>query len=239
MALNARKVKNNSGPKAPAIDAGAYPARLVQVIDLGLQKQEFAGEVKTPKNDVWITYELVDEFMPGEDGEPDTEKPRWLSERFPLNNLDSDLAKSTKRYYALDPNEEEDGDWTKLIGRPVLVTVTKKERDDGARNYIGGTSAPRAKDAAKYAELVNEPKVFSMDNPDLEVFNSLPDFLKDIIKEGLEFEGSKLDKLLKGDKSDNRAIKTSRQQAEIEEGVTDIDDSIPFEQDKPEGDEDW
>lgn len=201
MALNARKVKNNSGPKAPAIDEGAYPARLVQVIDLGLQKQEYAGEVKTPKNDVWTTYELVDEFMPDEDGNPDEDKPRWLSERFAMNNLDSDLAKSTKRYYALDPNEEEDGDWTKLIGRPVLVTVTRKKREDGDRNYIGGTAAARPKDAAKMAELVNEPKVFSMDNPDVEVFNSLPDFLKEIIKEGLEFEGSKLDKLLKGGKT--------------------------------------
>ena len=121
--------------------------------------------------------------------------------------------------------------------------MTKKERDDGARNYIGGTSAPRAKDAAKYNELVNEPKVFSMDNPDVEVFESLPDFLKDIIKGGLEFEGSKLDRLLKGDKPDNRAIKTSRQQAEIEEGVTDIDDEITFEEAGPDvgdgGDGGW
>jgi hypothetical protein len=221
MALNARKVKSNSGPKAPAIDEGAYPARLVQVIDLGLQKQEFGGEVKPPKNDIWTTYELVDEFMTGEDGEPDTEKPRWLSERIPLNNLDSDLAKSTKRYYALDPNEEEDGEWANLLGRPALVVVTKKKREDGDRNYIGGTSAPRAKDAAKYAPLVNEPKVFMLDNPDLEVFNSLPDFLKEIIKEGLEFEGSLLDKLLKGDVQQTK-IKTKK-----EEKI--IDDEIPFE----------
>lgn len=232
MALNARKVKNNSGPKAPAIDEGAYPARLVQVIDLGLQKQEFGGEVKTPKNDIWVTYELVDEFMPGEDGEPDTEKPRWLSERFPLNNLDSDLAKSTKRYYALDPNEEENGNWASLIGRPVLVTVTKKTKDGDSRNYIGGTSAPRAKDAAKYAPLVNEPKVFSMDDPDVEVFNSLPDFLKDMIKEGLEFEGSKLDRLLKGEK-------VSKKENKKGEEIVDSDE-IPFDEPTTESDgDDW
>lgn len=232
MALNARKVKNNSGPKAPAIDEGAYPARLVQVIDLGLQKQEFAGEVKAPKNDIWITYELVDEFMPDEDGNPDENKPRWFSERLPLNNLDSDLAKSTKRYYALDPNEEEEGDWTQLIGRPVLVTITRKKRDDGDRNYIGGTSAPRPKDAAKYNELVNPPKVFSMEDPDLEVFESLPDFLKDIIKGGLEYEGSKLDQLLSGGK------KTTKKEVKKEEV---IDDEIPFEKDEPSKDDgdDW
>src|SRR5690349_16917387 len=99
MAMNARTVKKNSGPKAPLIDAGVYPGRLQGVVDLGLQPQEYKGESKPPKNELWTTYELSDEFMPGEDGEPDESKPRWFSERFSLNNLDSDLATSTKRYY--------------------------------------------------------------------------------------------------------------------------------------------
>src|SRR5690606_6350805 len=141
MALNARKVKTNSGPKAPLIDDGAYPARLQGVVDLGLQEQVYKGEAKAPKNEIWTTYELTDEFMPGEDGEPDENKPRWFSEIIPLNNLDSDLAKSTKRYYALDPNEEEEGEWTELIGRPVIVTIITK----GEYNNIGGTAVMRAK----------------------------------------------------------------------------------------------
>ena len=215
MALNARKVKHvSSGPKAPALDEGAYPARLVQLIDLGVQPQEYAGEKKAPKNELMITYEFTDEFMPDEDGNPDESKPRWLSERFPLNNLDSDKAKSTIRYYALDPKEEEEGEWPNLIGRPVLVTVTKKKTENGDRNYIGGTAAPREKDAAKYPKLVNEPRVFLMDDPDVEVFKALPDWIQDIIKGGLEYEGSKLHQLLSGNKSTKKEEKI-------------IDDEIP------------
>lgn len=233
MALNARKVKTTSGPKAPAMDAGAYPARLVQVIDLGIQPQEFLGEKKSPKNELMVTYEFVDEFMPGEDGEPDESKPRWLSERFPLNNLDSDLAKSTKRYYSLDPKELAGGDWAELLGNPVLVTITKKERDDGARNYVGGTAAPRERDAAKYPELVNAPKLFSMDEPDVEVFKSLPEWVQDVIKGGLEFEGSKLDTLLNG--GEVKKEKKSKKTEVVEE------DDIPFDNNEPEQDdgEDW
>lgn len=228
MALNARKIKSTGGPKAPLIEAGAYPARLVQVIDLGLQPQEFGGETKTPKNDLWITYELTDEFMPGEDGEPDETKPRWQSERFPLNNLSSDLAKSTKRYMALDPNMEADGDWSELLGNPVLVTIVVK----GEYNNIAGTSTMRPKEAAKLPELVNPTKVFSMDDPDLEVFNSLPQFLQDIIKGGLEYEGSKLERLLKGDKSEKKEAKKPVKTTPIEE------DSIPFDTDEEDGG-DW
>lgn len=203
MALNARKVKNNSGPKAPLIDEGVYPSRLQGVVDCGLQPQEYKGESKAPKNEIWTTYELSDEFMPDEDGNPNEEKPRWFSEFIPLNNLDSDLARSTKRYYALDPNEEEEGDWAKLIGRPVNTTIVTK----GDYNNIGGTAAMRPKDAAKLPELVNTPRVFSMDDPDVEVFLSLPNFVQDKIKNGLEFEGSKLDELLQAHSGGGKSTK--------------------------------
>lgn len=197
MSLNARKVKNiNSGPKAPLLDEGAYPARLVQVIDLGVQPQEYLGETKAPKNEIWTTYELVDEFMPDEDGEDDVTRPRWISESFPLNHLDSDRAKSTKRYYALDPKEEHEGEWSELLTKPVLVTIIQRETKTGEYNNVGGTSAMREKEASKLPDLVNEPKLFLMSNPDIEVFLSLPQFLQDKIKGGLEYEGSKLEELL-------------------------------------------
>jgi len=225
MAMNARKVKNNSGPKAPLIDEGAYPSRLQGVVDLGLQPQEYAGETKTPKNELWTTYELSDEFMPDENGEPDESKPRWFSERFALNNLDSDLAKSTKRYYALDPNEEEEGDWAALIGRPVITTIVKK----GEYNNIGGTSTMRPKEAAKLPELVNAPRIFSMDEPDIDVFLSLPTFVQDWIKGGLEFEGSKLDELLKDHKGGAKTEKKAEPKPKTKREVVE-EDEIPFDQ---------
>lgn len=228
MTLNARKVKNtSSGKKAPLIDAGAYPGRLQGIVDLGLQKQEYKGEVKAPKRDIWYTYELSDEFMLDEDGSPDESKPRWFSERLPLNNLDSDLAKSTKRYYALDPNEEAEGDWPKLITKPVIVTMT----NDGSYNNIGGTSAMRPKEASKLPDLVNPPRIFLFDEPDVEVFRSLPQFVQDWIKEGLEYEGSKLQKLLNGEK-----VETKKKPVTVDE-----DEIPPFDNSDSPSDEgaDW
>lgn len=205
MGINSKKVPsgNGGGNKQEPIEAGNYPARLVQVIDLGLQPQRpFKGEEKPPAYCIYTTYELLDEFMVDEEGNVDEDKPRWISEEFPLYNIGADLAKSTKRYKALDPQLECEGDWGQLLGSPVMVTVTategKGQHLGKTFNNIGGLAPMRPKDAAKAEELKNTAKMFDLDAPDLEVFQSLPTWLQDRIKGNLEFKGSKLDQMLGG-----------------------------------------
>lgn len=199
MALNARNVKSQpKGPQQEAMDEGTYPARVVQVIDLGVQEQRpYKGEAKPPAQCVMLTYEFLDEFCKDEDGDDQEDKPRWLSEDFPLHNLEADLAKSTKRYYAMDPDETFGGDFTLLTGAPCMVTINQYESKGIIRNGVTSVAAMRPKEAAKAPELVNPPKVFTIEAPDLEVFKSLPDWLQDKIKKGLEFGGSALDLALK------------------------------------------
>ena len=209
MALNAKKVKGgnkSSGPTTPHVEPGTYKSRLVQVIDFGVQEQRpYQGQEKPPAPEVYTTYELVDEFMLKEDGTEDESRPRWISERFALRNLSSDLAKSTKRYKALDPSEEFEGDWTQLVGVPCMVTIVanqgKGKNADKVFNNISNVSPMRAKDAKTLPELVNSPKVLDLDDPDLEVFGSLPEWMQNIIKEGLEFEDTALYQALNGGKS--------------------------------------
>lgn len=247
MGLNARKAPKG-GKSFPPMEAGTMPARLVQIIDLGVQPQEFKGEEKAPKNELMTTYEFLDEFLPDEDGEPDPKKPRWLSETFALNNLDSDKAKSTQRYYALDPNEEHDGEWPELIETPVMVTVTVWKKGEKEGNNIALTSAMRAKDALRAPPLVNPPKVFLMDDPDVTIFLSLPDWVQDKIKEGLEYKGSLLEKRLAahkgGDSSKDKEAADEapkgKRKPKAEENVGGEADHIPFEA-EPDGEagEQW
>lgn len=205
MGINANKVPRTGGNSNPAepMEAGNYPCRIVQVIDLGLQPQRaWEGQEKPPAQSLMVTYEFTDEFMKDDEGNELTDKPRWLSEEFPLRSLDSDLAKSTKRYKALDPNEDHDGDWAALVGMPCMVTVvnTEGKGKNAGRvfNNIGGVSAMRSRDAERCAELVNPPKILDLDEPNLEIFTSLPEWLQDKIKANLEFKGSALDKALSG-----------------------------------------
>lgn len=214
MSLNARNYKNESSYEAPdPLDSGSYPGRLVWVVSKGLQPQDdYKGKERPPKDELYVSYELADEFLLDEDGNEIPDKPRFISETFPMNSLDSDLAKSTKRYLALDPKMEFDGDWSKLVGTPCMITIVqnKSEKNGKIYNNIAGISAMRPKEAAKLPKLVNEPKIFDEIDPDIEVFLSLPKWLQDDIRGNLNFEGSILEEKLqeyKPEKNEEKQVK--------------------------------
>lgn len=204
MGLNAKDAPMGSGNKTkqPLLEVGGYPGRVVQVIDLGLQPQSFQGEEKPPCREISLTYEFADEFCIDEEGNVQEDKPRWLSERFTLKNLKAEKAKSTLRYNAIDPNGKFKGDFTALISQPCIINVVhnpgKGKNAGNVYNNVGSVSPVRAKDAANIPQLVNEPVVFLTDEPDLEVFEALPEFLRDIIKSNLEYQGSALQRALEG-----------------------------------------
>lgn len=211
MGLNAKKMKHTGGNKSGAaqapIEPGTYPVRVAQVIDLGLQNQRpYQGQEKPPAYELMITYEFLDEFCVDENGNEDEDKPRWLSETLPLRSLQAEKAKSTQRYYALDPSESLDGDFTQLVGVAANASIVQnagKGKNVGkVYNNIAALSAMRSKDSAKAPELKNEGKVFDLDDPDVEVFNSLPEWIQDKIKDNLEYAGSELEKALTGASSE-------------------------------------
>ena len=226
--------------RAPVLDPGAYPARLVGLITLGLQAQRpYQGQEKPPATELMTTYELVDEFMPDDDGNPDEEKPRWLSETFVFHNLSADKAISTKRYIALDPEQKFGGDWSQLLGTAVNVSVAVR---DGKGQHLGkkfenitGTSPMRPKEAAKLPDLVNPPRVFDFYAPTEDGFFSLPEWLQDKMKAALDYEGSDLEAIVKahiakgGDdgppKKEDEKPKKEREKAPKDE---DEDDEIPW-----------
>lgn len=223
MALNAKDKEYTGGKRVDqeALEAGTYPARLVQVIDLGVQEQDpFAGqEPKPPVQKLMVTYELSDEFIKNEEGEEQTDKPRWLSEEFAFHPLESDLATSTKRYYALDPKCEKKGEWPDLIGTPVMLTIVQnigKGKNAGRIfNKITATSSMRQKEAEKLPELKNDGKVLDLsDVSTVDVLMTLPEWIQKKIKEGLEFEGSPMAEAVKNYKKDDKGGKQDKKVAD-------------------------
>lgn len=199
MSLNLNKQKKGGGTAQPLIEVGTYPARLIRVLDMGMQAQApYQGQDKPPAHMVDFTYELLDVFMVDKDGKEDEEKPRWISETFPLHHPSADLAKSTKRAKALDPNDDFKFDLTAMVGQPCMLTIVQKQSKGNTYANVGNITVMRAKDVEKAPKLKNEPVVFTLDDPDLEVFKSFPDWIQEKIKGNLEFKGSKLDQMLGG-----------------------------------------
>lgn len=203
MALNARKIKSSGKNfvEQPNLDVANYPARVVQVIDLGLQDGgEWNNEKKKPVNKLHVTYELVDAFMVDEDGNDLEDKPRWLSEDLNMFSPDADMAKCNKRYKAIDPEDLHDYNWAEILGFPCYVMVAHKESKGKVYDNVGlVTPYVVSKRNPELPPLVNETKVFDLSEPDLKVFLSLPQWLQDKIKGNLEFKGSKLEALLGGE----------------------------------------
>jgi hypothetical protein len=208
MGLNASKVEyagGNSGPRE-ILEAGTYPGRLVQLVDLGVQEQKaFQGKEKPPVQMISVTYELAEEFMKDEDGNPIEDKPLWKSEDFALHPLQSEKAKSTVRYTAMDPDNKFGGDWEQLIGTPVDITfVVNKSKETGNEyNAISSVIRMRASKAEGMVELKNEPRIFNLDEPNMDVFEMLPEWLQKKIKGNLNYQGSALQDLLGEDNENN------------------------------------
>lgn len=161
------KYKGSSNER---IGEGTYPVRICQIIDLGLQEDEWKGETKIVEK-IWITFEFPTEFITYEkDGEMVT-KPRRLSGEFTKST--GEKARLTPVIKSTDPKAESFKD---LLGLPLLVQVGTTS--GGKDKYIGASPLPKG---MTVAPLQNEVKYFDLEHPDDSVFNGLPEFLKEKI----------------------------------------------------------
>jgi len=227
LALNASKLPSKR-KEIPVLPIATYPTYLVQVIDMGLHPNIYKGEDKGPARKIRLTYEFADEFLKDDDGQDMPDKPRWLSEEINLFPLKSERAISTIRYKTLDPNLVHGGDFVACLGTPVLLSVGHRK---GGGKWEGrvfeevlGISGVRPKDAAKMTGPVNKPVFFDLDDPDLEVFKTLPSFVQDTIKKNLEYTGSKLEALLKTVDTTTPA----KQQTNSAPTAEELDDENPY-----------
>ena len=210
MSLKARRTKqtSNSGMSNPVLEPDNYPARLVQVIDMGKRVSFFDPE--KVNHEVNLTDELVSEFMLDEKGNPVEDKPLWLSEVINMVDMPDHMTvpeiyadqfkskgKLVQRCKTFDPKGELDFDLTEFVGKPCSLTVVNyKKKDDSMGMKIGAVTGLMK--GMVIAELVNPPKVFALDEPDMTIFGSLPEWFQDKIKENIEFKGSPLETALAG-----------------------------------------
>lgn len=182
MSLNIKSLSkpaaSNSFPKPERIPEGTYPARLVQMVSLGVQETEWKGVVKqSPK--IMLTFELPTETITI-NGE---EQPRWLSREFTLSL--SDMSNLTPVVKALDPKGE-CSDLSELLGKPCMVQVGSTATGNAK---ITNIVAPMR--GMPVAEIYNPDKMlaFDFESPDLEVFATFPQFIQDKIKSAKNYTG--------------------------------------------------
>jgi hypothetical protein len=169
---------------------GTKMARLIGLIDLGHQPGfKYKGDDVKSAYKITFTYELTGSLMA--DG-----RPHHVSEDVNVSDYRGDgiTSKMMKRVDALDPtgNISNDGkSLTALIGLPCMVEIKHNEKGYPKVSNVAG-----APEGIPVPELQNDPKIFNFDEPDMDLYNKLPEFVQGKIKAALDFPGSEVEKAL-------------------------------------------
>ena len=193
------------------IPAGNYIARCYQMIEIGTVKETILGKEKiVPK--VRIGWELPTELkvFNNENGE----QPCVISKEYTLSMAEkANLRIALKSWRGKDFTEDEakSFDITKLLGVPCMINIIHKTSKDGLKVYeeiSGITPIPKG---IECPPQYNKTLLLSYDSFDVEVFNKLPDFIRNKMTGSLEYV----------------AIQ-SPNHTNIEPSTTSEDDDLPF-----------
>lgn len=190
MSLNISEPKGGSDYVLPP--AGSHLARCYRVIDLGTQKVTWQGFEKAQKK-VMVVWELHGEDADGKPMIMDDGRPLVISKRFtPSLSLKATLRAFLVAWRGRQFTDDElQGFHLKnILDKWCMLNLTHSVGTDG-KTYcniasIGGV--PGAIKKAGLPEGVNPTVWFDIDEPDMEVFDAFPDYLKQKITETPEWK---------------------------------------------------
>lgn len=169
------------------IPAGNYIARCYQMIEIGTVKETILGKDKiSPK--VRIGWELPTELKVFK--EENGEQPCVISKEYTLSMAEkANLRIALKSWRGKDFTEDEakSFDITKLLGVPCMINIIHKPSKDGLKVYeeiSGITPLPKGIDCPPQ---FNKTLLLSYDSFDIDVFNKLPDFIRNKMMGSLEY----------------------------------------------------
>ena len=216
MSLDLNKVETpNSNKKKDygRVADGTYAARVVSVIDLGIQHltdwqnqkpryhvlddegkwakkgDDFLfttepNEAPDLKPQVLITWELPTERLEFEmEDGEEVSKPRWMSKEYVMSTHEK--AGLMALVKAVSPGLQKLGD---LVDKPCLLSVGSTKSGNAK---ITGVAAPMKGMAV--GPLESDPIVFSFDESSSDNFNSLHDWIKNKIRKAKNFDQGKFE----------------------------------------------
>jgi hypothetical protein len=197
------------------VPSGMHLARCYRVIDLGTQKSEYLGQIKhLPK--VMLQFEV---FGEDENGKPLTTpkgEPLSVTKNFTLSlsekaTLRKDLQTWRGREFTAD--ELRGFELKNVLGAWAMLSIVKAVGNNGKEysNIQAILSVPPQIKKAGLPEGHNPTVIFSIDEPDMAVFETFRDGLKEKIMGSPEWQ----------DKHSKASSKPSS-------GFDDMDSDIPF-----------
>ena len=188
------KAKRKPANNIPPLDGGTYMSVCVGVIDLGEQYRQFDKQKQGKyAEECMFIFEIPSERVQVDE----EDKPRWLSskrytvslhERSALYQMLTSWRGKALSDAELDPAG--DGfDLMQMAGQGAMLSVSVAEKDDGSlKNKIEAVTGFPKGIAPPQPE--SEILVFDADDPDMEVFGKLPEWIQDVIRKSTQFADS-------------------------------------------------
>lgn len=183
----------SKGVTRELVPIGNHRARCVKMIQIGtIEETDMAGKrIRRPK--VNIGWELVDELRVFD--EKKGEQPMMISQMFTLSMHEkSTLRKIVVSWRGKDFSDEEAKkfDITKLLGVPCMINVShKKKNDGGLKQQIDAvTSVPKMMQK-DFPAQINPSQMLSFLNWDESLYESLPEWMRDLIRSSEEYQALK------------------------------------------------
>lgn len=180
---------DNGGSNYKPVPPGVYIARCYRIIDLGTQETNYQGEV-SHKRQVLFGWELFGEDDNGNAMLTDDGSPMTVSKKFTLS-----LSKKSSLRAVLESwrgrmftDEELRGfDLKNVLNAYCMINVTQTEKEGKTYTNVNSvTPIPSALKNAKPAG-VNGSHLFDVTEPNMVIFDSFSEKLKEIIKKSFEW----------------------------------------------------
>lgn len=184
MAINAT---SNSQPRE-LIPAGNYIARCYSMIHVGTVHEIYMGQPKV-MNRVRIGWELPTEQRIFDKAKGN--QPLVISKELTVSMHEkATLRKMLASWRGKDFSDDEAKcfDITKLVGVPCLLNIIHKQKQDKSGIYediAGVTPMPKG---TVCPPQINANLIWDYDNPNYDVFNAMPDFIKQKIQGSEEYK---------------------------------------------------
>lgn len=185
-------VKAGSESGFVPVPAGMHLARCYRIVDLGTQRSEYKGEIKhLPK--VMLQFEVHGEDEQGNPtvtakGEPMTISKNYTASLSEKATLRVDLKNWRGRDFT--PEELKGFELKNVLGIFAMISVTKAPGKDGKEYTNIGAVMPVPANIKKAGLPAghNPTAIFSIDDPDMELFETFSDGLKNKIKSSPEWQ---------------------------------------------------
>lgn len=194
--------------------AGTHLARLYRIIDLGTQMREFEGKV-TMNRKAKFFWELHGEDSEGKPLTTSEGKPLIQSKEYTLSlNDKANLRRDLEAWRGKTFTEDELKGFSlkNVLGQFCMVNISHRPKGDVTYADLKGVSSvPSIYKKQGLPEGINPTMLFDLNNYDAEMFESLSESIKEIIKKSPEY----------------RAVADSPKTF-MAQDIADIDSDVPF-----------